>query len=163
MSAKYIYDWLRLLFGSTVAGDMFQEKLDGVLKSVPSTTSTAHEVLCHGNAEIRHNAENVVFILSKGIRDRSQNVQAITEMKAPQNFKIFKAMLVWRTITIISAQSWQTAPLRALCRKGVVLHGRAHIKKHLKLLRKKSHMHQCWEIWTGQRQSLSSQMHPRKD
>ena len=92
MSAKYIYDWLRLLFGSTVAGDMFQEKLDGVLKSVPSTT---HEVLCHGNAEIRHNAENVVFILSKGIRDRSQNVQAITEMKAPQNFKIFKAMLVW--------------------------------------------------------------------
>ena len=30
MSAKYRYDWLRLLFGSTVAGDMFQEKLDGV-------------------------------------------------------------------------------------------------------------------------------------
>lgn len=95
MSAKYIYDWLRLLFGSTAAGDMFQEKLDRVLKSVPSTTGTAHEVLCHGNAEIRHNAENVVFIQSKGIRDSSQNVQAITETKAPQNFKIFKAMLVW--------------------------------------------------------------------
>ena len=52
MSAKYIYHWLHLLFGSTVAGDIFQEKLYRVLKSVPSTTGTTHEVLCHGNAYI---------------------------------------------------------------------------------------------------------------
>ena len=48
--------WLRLPFGLTVAGDVFQERLDRVLKSVPSTAGIADDVLCYGNAEITHDA-----------------------------------------------------------------------------------------------------------
>ena len=40
--------WLRLPFGLTVAGDVFQERLDRVLRSVPSTTSIADNFLCPG-------------------------------------------------------------------------------------------------------------------
>ena len=43
--------WLRLPFRLTVAGDVFAERLDRVLKSVHSTTGIADNVLCYGNAE----------------------------------------------------------------------------------------------------------------
>ena len=54
--------WLRLPFGLTVAGDVFQERLDRVLKSVPSTTGIADDVLCYGNAEIPHDAALITLL-----------------------------------------------------------------------------------------------------
>ena len=50
------YYWVCLPFGLTLAGDVFQLRLGRDLKSVPSTTGITDDVLCHGNAEIPHDA-----------------------------------------------------------------------------------------------------------
>ena len=44
-------------------GDAFQERLDRVLKRVPSTTGTADDILCHGNAEIPHDGVVITLLL----------------------------------------------------------------------------------------------------
>lgn len=41
---------------------MFQERLDRVLKSVPSTTGNEDNVLCHGNAEFPHDAAVITLL-----------------------------------------------------------------------------------------------------
>ena len=41
---------------------MFQERLDRVLTSVPSTTGIDDDVLCHGNAEIPHDAAVITLL-----------------------------------------------------------------------------------------------------
>ena len=56
------YRWLRLLFELTVAGDVFQERLHRVLKSVRSTAGIVGYVLCHGNAEIPHDAAVITLL-----------------------------------------------------------------------------------------------------
>ena len=56
------YCCLPLPFGLILAGDVFQERLDRVLKSVPSTTGIADDVLCHGNAEIPHDAVVITLL-----------------------------------------------------------------------------------------------------
>lgn len=95
-----------------MAGDAFQEKLDRVLKSVPSTTGISDDVLWHGNEEIPHdaavitllettrannltfNAEKFLFksqdcpffggnLTPHGYKIDPQKIQASTEMKAP--------------------------------------------------------------------------------
>ncbi|CAH3188196.1 unnamed protein product [Porites lobata] len=43
--------------------DAFQERLDRVLKRVPSTTGTADDISCHGNAEIPHDAVVITLLL----------------------------------------------------------------------------------------------------
>ena len=55
------YHWLCLPFGLTLAGDVFQERLDRVLKSFPST-GIVDDVLCHGNAEIPHDAAVITLL-----------------------------------------------------------------------------------------------------
>ena len=140
------YRWLRLPFGLTVAGDVFQERLDRVLKSVPST-----DVLCHGNAEILHaaavttllettrannltfNAKKFVFksqdcpffdgnLTPQGYMIDPQKIKAITEMKAPQNLQDLQSYLGLVNYLKRFSQKLAdlTAPLRALCKKGIV-------------------------------------------
>ena len=41
---------------------MFQERLDRVLKIVPSTTGIADDVLCHKNTEIPHDAAVITLL-----------------------------------------------------------------------------------------------------
>ncbi len=50
------YRWLRLPFGFRVSGDIFQERLDRVLKPVHNTTGIADDVLAHGKTDIEHDA-----------------------------------------------------------------------------------------------------------
>ena len=145
------YMWLRLPFELTEAGDVFQERLDRVLKSVHSTTSISDDVLCYGNAEIPHaaavitlletarannltfDAENFVFksqdcpfsggsLTPHGYKIDPQKIQAITEMKAPQNLQDLQSYLgLVRYLNRFSSKLADlTAPLRALCKKGVV-------------------------------------------
>ena len=108
------YRWLRLPFGLKVAGDVFQERVDRVLRKVSNTTGIADDVLCHGNTKATHdatvitlletarannltfNAKKFVFrsqdchffggnLTPSGYKVDPVKVQAITEMKPPQN------------------------------------------------------------------------------
>ncbi len=45
------YRRLRLPFGLRVAGDVFQERIDRVLRSAPNSVGIADDSLCHGNEE----------------------------------------------------------------------------------------------------------------
>ena len=145
------YMWLCLPFGLTVAGDVFQERLDRVWKSVPSTTGIADDVLCYDNAEIPHdaavitlletaeannltfNAEKFVFkfqdcpffggsLTPHGDKIDPQKMQAITEMKAPQNLQDLQSYLgLANYLNRFSPKLADlTAALRALRKKGVV-------------------------------------------
>ena len=67
--------WLCLPFGLTVAGDVFQERLDRVLKSVPSTTGIADDVLCYGNAEIPHDAAVITLLETAGANNLTFNAE----------------------------------------------------------------------------------------
>ena len=48
--------WLRLSFGLTVEGDMIQERVGNVLKSVPSDTGITEDILDHSNVEISYDS-----------------------------------------------------------------------------------------------------------
>ena len=145
------YQWLRLPFGLTVSGDVFQERLDRVLRNVPSTTGIADDVLCHGNAEIPHdtsvialletarannltfNAKKFVFksqdcpfiggsLTPNGYKIGPKKVQAVIEMKAPQNLQDLQSYLglVNYLNRFIPKLADLKAPLRALCKKDTV-------------------------------------------
>ena len=79
---------------------------DRAFKSVPSTTGIANDVLCHGNSKTVLSLVVVeLSLIPQRYKTDSQNVQAVTEYKHPQTFKIFKAILVWRTITVVSPKA----------------------------------------------------------
>ena len=116
------YRWLRLPFGLKVAADVFQERVDRVLRSVSNTTGIADDVLCHGSREATHdatvitlletaransltfNAKKFIFksqdckffggnLTPSGYKVNPGKVQAITEMKPPQSLQELKSFL----------------------------------------------------------------------
>ena len=119
--------WLRLPFGLTVAGDVFQERLERVLKSVPSTTSIADDVLCYGNAEIPHDA--AVITLLETARANNLTFNAEKFVFKSQDCPFFSGSLTPHgcrcgLVNYLNRFSPKVedlkAPLRALCNKGVV-------------------------------------------
>jgi len=54
--------WLRLPFGLRVAGDVFQERIDRVLRSVPNSVGIVDDILCHGNEEATHDAALITLL-----------------------------------------------------------------------------------------------------
>ena len=48
------YRWLRMLFGLKVSGDVFQERLDKVLRLVPGVLRIADDIVIHGPTENTH-------------------------------------------------------------------------------------------------------------
>ena len=56
------YRWLRLPFGLQVAGDVFQETIDRVLRSVPNSAGIIDDILCHGNEETAHDAAVITLL-----------------------------------------------------------------------------------------------------
>ena len=60
------YRWLRMPFGQKVSGDVFQERLDRVLRLVPSTLGIADDILIYENTEYRH--DGTVLILCETAR-----------------------------------------------------------------------------------------------
>ena len=50
------YRWPRLPFGQRIAGDVFQERIDRVLRNVPNSVGIVDDILCHGNEETTHDA-----------------------------------------------------------------------------------------------------------
>ena len=56
------YRWLRLPFRLKVAGDVFQERIDRVLRSVPNSAGIVDDILCHGNEETTHDAAVITLL-----------------------------------------------------------------------------------------------------
>jgi len=56
------FRWLRRPFGLTVSGDVFQERLDRVLRSIPNTTGIADDVLSHGKTAATHDATVITLL-----------------------------------------------------------------------------------------------------
>ena len=48
------YRWLQLSLSLSVSSDVFQERLDAVIKTVPGVTGIADDVLAKGDNEISH-------------------------------------------------------------------------------------------------------------
>ena len=60
------YRWLRMPFGLKVSGDVFQERLDRVLRLVPGALEIADDIVIHGDTEYRH--DGTVLILCETAR-----------------------------------------------------------------------------------------------
>ena len=81
--------WLRLPFGLTVKDDAFQERLDRVLKSLASTTGIADDILCHGDAEIPHDAVAITLLLE------TERANYLTSSEEKFVFKTQLSVLWW--------------------------------------------------------------------
>ena len=57
------YRWLRMPFGLKVSGDVFQERLDKVLRLVPGVLGIADDIVIHGPMENTH--DGIVLILCR--------------------------------------------------------------------------------------------------
>ena len=145
------YRWLRLLFGLRIAGDVFQERIDRVLRSVLNSVGIADDILCHGNEETTHDtavitlletarANNLTFNPNKfvfrsqdcaffgghltplGYKIDPKKVQAISEMKPPENLQDLQSFLglVNYLNRFSPALADLTVPLRALCKKDIL-------------------------------------------
>ena len=108
------YRWLRMPFGLKVSGDVFQERLDRVLRLVPGTLGIADDIVIHRDTEYRHdetvlilcetarmnnlslNSKKMQFkstdckffghrLTADGIRVDPKKIEAITQMEPPQN------------------------------------------------------------------------------
>ncbi|PFX34396.1 Retrovirus-related Pol polyprotein from transposon 17.6 [Stylophora pistillata] len=116
------YRWLRLPFGLKVSGDVFQERIDRELRSVPNSVGIVDDILCRGNEETTHdvavitlletarvnnltfNANKFVFksqdctffggnLTPAGYKMDPKEVQAITEIKPPVNLQDLQSFL----------------------------------------------------------------------
>ena len=50
------YRWLRMPFGLKVSGDVFQERLDRVLRLIPGVLGIADDIVVHGTTESTHDS-----------------------------------------------------------------------------------------------------------
>ena len=60
------YRWLRMPFGLKVSGDVFQERLDKVLRLVPGVLEITDNIVIHGAIENTH--DRTVLVLCKTAR-----------------------------------------------------------------------------------------------
>ena len=56
------YRWLRLPFGLKIASDVFQERLDRVLRLLKGVHGTADNILTHGETEIQHDGRLLTLL-----------------------------------------------------------------------------------------------------
>ena len=60
------YRWLRMPFGLKVSGDVFQERLDKILRLAPGVLGIAYDIVIHGLTENIH--DRTVLILCETAR-----------------------------------------------------------------------------------------------
>ena len=156
-----------------------------MLRNVPNSAGIVDDILCHGNEETTHDAaaitllktpraNNLTFNANKfvfksqdcaffggqltpaGYKMDPQKMQAISEMKPPENLQDLQSFLgVVNYLNRFSpALADSTAPLRAP--------GRARSKQHLRLSRKRLRVYQCCYTLISPKLALFSQTHPGK-
>ena len=116
------YQWLRLPFGLKVASDVFQERLDKVIRLLPGVIGIADDILTHQSTIKEHDGrvealletakENNLALNSKtmwfrsqdtkffvhiltpeGLKEDSDKVSAITQMKPPDTIQDLRSFL----------------------------------------------------------------------
>ena len=67
------YRWLRMPFGLKVSGDVFQERLDRVLRLVPGVLGIADDIVIYGATEITHDGTVLVLCETARLNNLSLN------------------------------------------------------------------------------------------
>ena len=92
------YRWLRMPFGLKVSGDVFQERLDKVLRLVPGVLGIADDIVIHGLTENIHNETvlilcetarlNNLFLNSKKMQFKSTDCKFFGHRLTPDGIKV---------------------------------------------------------------------------
>ena len=67
------YRWLRMPFGLKVSGDVFQERLDRVLRLVPGVLRIADDIVIYGATESMHDGTVLVLCKTARLKNLSLN------------------------------------------------------------------------------------------
>ena len=71
------YRWLRLPFGLKIASDVFQERLDRVLRLLKGVHGIADDILTHGETEIQHDGRLLTLLETARMNNLSLNPDKI--------------------------------------------------------------------------------------
>ena len=143
------YRWLRILFGLKVSGDVFQERLDRVLRLVPGVLGIVDNILIHDAMENTHdgtvlqcetarlnnlslNSKKMQFkstdckffghrLTPDGIKVDPRKIEAIIHMDQPQNVASLQSFngMVNYLKKFSPVLSELSEPLRRLCKSGI--------------------------------------------
>ena len=67
------YRWLRLPFGLKIASDVFEERLDRVLRLLKGLHDIADDILTHGETEIQHDGRLLTLLETARMNNLSLN------------------------------------------------------------------------------------------
>ena len=92
------FQWLRLPFGLKVISDVFQERLDKVIRLLPGVIGIADDILMHGSTIKEHNGrtialletarQNTLTLNSKRMQFRSQDCKFFGHRLTPEGLKV---------------------------------------------------------------------------
>ena len=71
------YRWLRLPFGLKIASDVFQERLDRVLRLLEGVHGIADDILTHRETEVQHNGRLLTLLETARMKNLSLNPDKI--------------------------------------------------------------------------------------
>ena len=71
------FRWLRLPFGLKIASDVFQKRLDRVLRLLEGVHGIADDILTHGETEIQHNGRVITLLETARMNNLSLNPDKI--------------------------------------------------------------------------------------
>ena len=80
------YRWLRMPFGLKVSGDVFQERLDRVLRLVPGVLGIADDIVIHGVTENAHDGTVQVLCETARLNNLSLNSKKMQFKSTDCNF-----------------------------------------------------------------------------
>ena len=71
------FRWLRLSFGLKIASDVFQERLDRVLRLLEGVYGIADDILTHGETEVQHDGKILTLLETARMNNLSLNPDEI--------------------------------------------------------------------------------------
>ena len=80
------YRWLRMPFGLRVSGDVFQERLDRVLRLVPGVLGIADDIVIHSSTENTHDETVLVLCETTRLNNLSLNSKKMQFKSTDCNF-----------------------------------------------------------------------------